>query len=614
MSSRDTHQVSASRNSTDSRAGTGKTGAPPKTVGVGDLLKGVVKMAPDAVGMIRNAPGLIRRSPDAKRTIGSVFAKLAAAHPDRPFIRFEGRSITYGEANRQINRYAAVLADSGVRTGDVVAILSKNNPTDLMAILATVKLGAVAGMINYNQRGEVLEHSLGLLDATVLIHDPDCAEAFDSIPASALPPHTFDFTELDAAAEGRPDTDPAVTATLPASTKAFYIFTSGTTGMPKASVMSHNRWLANLSGIGGLAVRLRHSDTMYVPLPLYHNNALSVALGSVLAAGACFAIGKHFSASRFWDDVIENRATAFCYIGELCRYLLAQPEKPTDRAHSVRIAVGNGMRPDIWQEFADRFGIDRIVEFYGASELNLAFVNAFNVTGTAGFCPLPYKIVEYDEQGDPKRNGNGRLVEVPKGGKGLLIAEISERVPLDGYTDESATEKKVIRNAFKDDDAYFNSGDLVRDQGFSHIAFVDRLGDTFRWKGENVATTEVEAGLDSFGDITQSVVFGVQVPDTDGRAGMAAVTVRDAGALDRKKLADHLYDQLPAYALPLFIRVVGELEQTSTFKNRKVELRDEGYGETGDDPVFVLAGRSDGYVDYYDGYADDVAAARAPKG
>ncbi|GAA1480898.1 long-chain-acyl-CoA synthetase FadD6 [Gordonia sinesedis] len=598
MSSRDTQQASDTK----------------KVVGITDLLKGVVKMAPDAVGMIRNAPGLIRRSPDAKRTIGSVFQKLAAEHPDRPFIRFEGRSITYGEANRRVNRYAAVFADAGVRTGDVVAILSKNNPTDLMVMLATVKLGAVAGMINYHQRGEVLEHSMKLLDASVLVHDPDCAEAFESIPESALPEHVYDFAQLDAAAEGKPDADPAVTENLPASTKAFYIFTSGTTGMPKASVMSHNRWLANLSGIGGLAVRLRHSDTMYVPLPLYHNNALSVALGSVLGSGACYAIGKRFSASKFWDDVIENRATAFCYIGELCRYLLAQPEKPTDRQHSVRLAVGNGMRPDIWETFATRFGIDRIVEFYGASELNIAFVNAFNVTGTAGFCPLPYKIVEYDEDGEPKRDGDGRLVSVEKGGAGLLIAEISDRVPLDGYTDDEATEKKVIRDAFKDGDAYFNSGDLVRDQGFHHIAFVDRLGDTFRWKGENVATTEVEAGLDSYDGITQSVVFGVEVPGTDGRAGMAAVTVRDADGLDRKKLAEHLYGQLPAYALPLFIRVVEELAQTSTFKNRKVELRDEGYTGTGDDPLYVLSGRADGYIDYYDTYPDDVAAARAPKG
>ncbi|MBD0859736.1 long-chain-acyl-CoA synthetase [Gordonia sp. zg691] len=585
-----------------------------KTVGVGDLLRGVVKMAPHATAMIKHAPGLIRRPPEAKRTIGSVFQKHASAHPDRPFVRFEGRTTTYGEANRRVNRYAAVLAEAGVGKGDVVALLSKNCTTDLLLMLATVKLGAIAGMLNYNQRGDVLEHSVELLEAKVFVHDPDCAEAFESISKDALPDHVYDFAEFEAAAEGRPESDPEITAQLPASTKAFYIFTSGTTGMPKASVMSHNRWLASLSGIGGLAVRLRHSDTMYVPLPLYHNNALSVSLSSVLASGACIAIGRSFSASKFWDDVILNRATAFCYIGELSRYLLAQPEKPTDRRHSVHTVVGNGMRPDIWDEFRERFGVERVVEFYGASELNLAFVNAFTVDKTAGFCPLPYKIVDYDDEGNPKRGADGRLTTVGRGGTGLLLAQISNRVPVDGYTDSEETEKKIVRDAFKKGDAYFNSGDLVRDQGFAHIAFVDRLGDTFRWKGENVATTQVEGAVDSYEAVAQSVAYGVEVPGTDGRAGMVAVKLREGADLDPIKFAEHLFDALPAYAVPLFVRVVDDFEQTSTFKNRKVELRKEGYADADSERLHVLLGRDKGYVEYYDDYPDDVAAAKVPKG
>lgn len=344
-------------------------------------------MVPDLPNMVRHVPGMIVRPPAAKRTIGQIFAKRAAAHPDRPFIRWHGESMTYGEVNRQVNRYAAVLAERGVGVGDVVGILAKNSPTDLMVILAALKLGAVAGMLNYNQRGEVIDHSMTLLAGKALVYDPECIEAFESISAERLPEHVLDYAALDRAAAGKSEADPAVTKTLPASTLAFYIFTSGTTGLPKASVMSHNRWLANHDGIGGLAVRLRSSDTMYVALPLYHNNALSVSLGAVLAAGASIAISKQFSASRFWDEIIENRATAFCYIGELCRYLLAQPPKPTDRQHSVRVMVGNGLRPEIWDEFTERFGVERVVEFYGASELNLAFVNAFDVSRTAGVLP-----------------------------------------------------------------------------------------------------------------------------------------------------------------------------------------------------------------------------------
>ncbi|MGJ0120542.1 long-chain-acyl-CoA synthetase [Williamsia sp. MIQD14] len=578
------------------------------------MAKGVVGLASDATVMLRNAPGLALRKPTTTMTIGSLFQKKAGAHPDRPFLRFEGKSFTYGECNRRVNRYSALLADSGVVAGDVVGVLAKNKPDTVLAMLAIVKLGAVAGMLNYNQRGAVLEHSLGVLEADVIIVDPDAREALDSVPEKAVPKNVLSFDDLDAKSADLSQENPSITETLPASTKAFYIFTSGTTGMPKASVMSHFRWLTGLSGIGGMGVRLRHDDTMYACLPLYHNNALTVSLSSVLGAGACLAIGKQFSASKFWDDIILNRATAFCYIGELCRYLLAQPEKDTDRAHSVRVAVGNGMRAEIWDTFAERFGIDRIVEFYAASESNLAFINIFNVKRTVGFCPLPYKIVQYDgETGEPLRNDAGRAMEAEKGEPGLLISEINDRIPFDGYTDPKATEKKIVTDAFAKGDKWFNTGDLVRDQGFSHVAFVDRLGDTFRWKGENVATTEVEGALDADGQIGQSVVFGVEVPDTDGKAGMAAVTLKNGDKLDGSSLAKHLYDALPSYALPLFVRVVEQLEQTSTFKTMKVELRDQGYSEVGDDPLYVLAGKSDGYVEYYDGYVDDVSGAKAPR-
>ncbi|MEH3156887.1 MAG: long-chain-acyl-CoA synthetase [Gordonia paraffinivorans] len=583
-------------------------------VGVKDMAKGVLGLATDASVMLRNAPGFVLRKPTSTVTIGSLFAKRADDHPDRPFLRFEGRSYTYGECNRRINRWAALLAEKGVSEGDVVGVLSKNRPEAVLAMIAVVKLGAIAGMLNYNQRGNVIDHSLGVLEANVLILDPDAREALDSATESSVPGEVLTFDDIEEQSQGKSESEPSITATLPASTKAFYIFTSGTTGMPKASVMSHFRWLTGMSGIGGMGVRLRHDDTMYACLPLYHNNALTVSLSSVLGAGACLAIGRSFSASRFWDDVIQNRATAFCYIGELCRYLLAQPEKDTDRKHSVRVAVGNGMRAEIWDEFKARFGIERIVEFYAASESNLAFINIFNLNRTAGFCPLTYKIVEYDgETGDPVRDDKGRVKEVAKGEAGLLISEINDRIPFDGYTDPKATEKKMITDAFKDGDKWFNTGDLMRDQGFSHVAFVDRLGDTFRWKGENVATTEVEGGLDGDSQIGQSVVFGVEIPDTDGKAGMAAVTLKNGDKLDGQQLAKHLYDALPSYALPLFIRVVESLEQTSTFKTMKVELREQGYSDTGDDPLYVLAGKSDGYVEYYDGYADDVAAAKAPR-
>ncbi|PXX68823.1 fatty-acyl-CoA synthase [Nocardia tenerifensis] len=582
------------------------------TVSLLDLARNLPTMAREAPGMLRNAAGMLVK-PDDKSSVGLHFQRAAHRHPDRPFLRFEGASYTYGEANAEVNRYASVLATRGVRRGEVVGVLMTNRPETLFTVLASVKLGATVGLLNHHQRDQVLAHSFGLLDSVLNVVGEECAEALDSLAEPLA--NVLSANELQAAAEFADATDPPVCAEITAKERAFLIFTSGTTGLPKASVMTHLRWTKSLAGIGGLGIRLRGNDTLYCCLPLYHNNALTVALSSVVGAGATFALGRQFSVSRFWDEVIRERATAFIYIGELCRYLLNQPTKPSDRQHRVRLAVGNGLRPELWDEFEKRFGIKRIVEFYSASEANIAFINAFSVARTAGFGPLPYAVVEYDDEtGKAKRDKDGRLRRVGAGGVGLLLSKVTDRAPFDGYTDKSASEAKLVRDGFADGDVWFDTGDLVRDQGWHHIAFVDRLGDTFRWKGENVATTEVEGALGRSTAIAQAVVYGVDVPGADGKAGMAAVTLSPDAEFDGKALADLVYQQLPAYAVPLFIRVVDELEQTSTFKSRKVELRKQGYAADGDGALYVLAARSDGYVPFYDDYPAEVAAGRVPKG
>jgi fatty-acyl-CoA synthase len=409
-----------------------------------------------------------------------------------------------------------------------------------------------------------------------------------------------------------------------AKDKAFYIFTSGTTGMPKASVMTHYRWLRALAGFGGLGMRLNGNDTLYCCLPLYHNNALTVALSAVLNSGAALALGKSFSASKFWDEVIRYDATAFVYIGEICAYLLNQPPKDTDRKNKVRVIAGNGLRPSIWDEFTERFGIERVCEFYAASEGNTAFVNVLNLDKTTGICPTPVAFVEYDgETGDPVRDDNGRVKKVKNGEPGLLLSKVSNFQPFDGYTDKEESEKKLIRNAFRDGDVWFNTGDLMRSQGFGHAAFTDRLGDTFRWKGENVATTEVEAAISTDPQVEEATVFGVEVEGAGGKAGMAAIQLKEGQEFDGKALAKAAYDKLPGYAVPLFVRVMKELAHTSTFKSQKVELRKEGYGGTtgeGDeeaekieDPIYVLSGKDEGYVDFYDEYPKEVAEGKKPK-
>jgi len=578
-------------------------------------------MASRAPGVLVDLPVIVRGTltgllarPNSKKSIGTVFQERAARYGDRVFLRLGDQQLTYRDANATANQYAAVLAARGVGHGDVVAIMLRNSPNTVLAMLAAVKCGAVAGMLNYHQRGEVLAHSLGLLEAKVLIADTDLVSAVTDC-GGAGDSDTLTVEDLERFAVSAPATNPASASAVQARDAAFYIFTSGTTGFPKASVMTHLRWLKALAAFGGLGLRLKSSDTLYCCLPLYHNNALTVALSSVITSGATLALGKSFSASKFWDEVIASRATAFIYIGEICRYLLNQSPKPTDRAHKVRMMAGNGLRPEIWDEFTKRFGIARVCEFYASSEGNTAFINIFNVPKSTGISPLPLAYVEYDpDTGTPRRDENGRVRRVPAGEPGLLISPVNRLQPFDGYTDQASSEEKLVRNAFREGDCWFNSGDVMSPQGMGHAAFVDRLGDTFRWKGENVATTEVEAAVAADGSVEQCTVFGVEVPRTGGRAGMAAVKLRDGAEFDGQSLARSVYRELPVYALPLFVRVVDSIAQTTTFKSRKVELRDEGYGPDVNDPLYVLAGRDEGYVSYYDEYPEEVAAGTRPLG
>ncbi len=592
-----------------------------RTFGVKDLALAATGLVPDLPLMAKEGPAMILRRQTSRQSIGALFQKRAAQHPQRAFLKYHGKSTSYAEANAVVNTYARVLERRGVKTGDVVGIIMHNHPDMVLVMLAIVKLGAVAGLVNYNQRGPVLAHSLDILDTRTVIVDPEAADVLESLEPGQRPAAGEVLTMPELAAQARDlrsqdpaaTSNPAVTAQLPASTKAFYVFTSGTTGMPKASIMSHYRWLRCMSSFGATGIRMHGDDVLFCPLPLYHNNAATVALGAVLASGATLAVGRKFSASRFWDEANENAATMFIYIGEICRYLLNQPPKPSDKSNTIRVITGNGMRPEIWNEFRQRFGIDRVVEFYAASETNIAFLNVFNLEGTVGLCPMPHAIVEYDmDTGGPARNAQGRLERVRKGQNGLLLTKITRSQPFEGYTDSTANEGKIIRDGFAAGDAWFNTGDVVSNQGWFHVGFVDRLGDTFRWKGENVATTEVEGALCESPLVEGSIVYGVAIPGADGKAGMAAVKLAQGREFDGAELAAHVARTLPPYAIPLYVRLVDSLEHTSTFKSRKVDLRKQGFTDVGGDPLYVYVGGSEGYAPAYADFPAELVAGKVP--
>lgn len=579
------------------------------TVRLLDLARGVVRRLPDAFSIPKAALSLlVLLRPDSRNSIGAFIEKQAKRYGDRPALVFENRQWTYAEFNAWANRFAAMLRKQGVQPGDAVGVLFENRPELLACVAGIVKLGAIAGMLNPNQRGDVLAHSIELTKAKLIVLGEECREALETTPYAPSGQKALrcirdgegaapeGYLSLKAQLRGKSSANPPETAQIVLKSPAFYIFTSGTTGMPKASVMTHYRWMRGNAGLAQIALGLKDEDRFYCCLPLYHNNALTVSWGAAVGSGAALILARKFSASKFWEDIRRHDATAFCYIGELLRYLLNRPLSREDKNHRVRLIIGNGLRPEIWDQFVERFGIDQVFEFYAASESNVAFVNGFGLSKTAGFCPMSFAVVKFDaEREQPIRDRKGFMQKVEKGGVGLLITEITESSPFDGYTDKRASEKKLFRDVFAQGDCWFNTGDLVRDQGLRHIQFIDRVGDTFRWKGENVATTEVEAALNRHPSVEHAVVYGVQIPNADGRAGMAALTWKGE-SFDGAELARSLTQALPVYAVPLFLRLRAEQELTGTFKFRKVDLKKQGFDpELVADPLYVLIDRARGY-------------------
>jgi fatty-acyl-CoA synthase len=567
-----------------------------KPISVIDLGLGALDFVPDLPELCMKFLGLVTLRPGSKRSLGQFFETIADKYPDNVFVKTDYAVYTYAQTNERANQIARALLGLGVKQGDSVALMSENSAELLLSVLAIAKIGAVAALMNTNQRGDVLLHSLKLVNPVALLvgeqgvplvqellaKQPDLLGKAPVLSISKNAPGTESYPSLRPLYISQSVKNLAQTGQIVASSPCFYIFTSGTTGLPKASVMTHYRWLLAMTGMSSV-IRLKPDDVMYCCLPMYHNNALTVSLGVAMAAGATFAIDAKFSASRFWQRIQFFEATAFCYIGELLRYLINQPVSPNDQKHAVHSILGNGLRPEIWSEFEDRFNIQRILEFYGASESNMGFMNAFGLRETVGFSPIPYQIIECDADTElPVRNAKGYCKSVKRGEVGLLVSEVTSRRPFDGYTDASANEKKLLRNVFKKGDVWFNSGDLVRRQGWWHIQFVDRLGDTFRWKGENVATSEVEGVLSQLSWIEHAAVYGVKVAGADGRAGMAAITLKQGCQFDPEGLLRHLQSALPTYAVPLFVRLTPATETTGTFKYQKVGLKKEGY-----DPALV---------------------------
>jgi fatty-acyl-CoA synthase len=541
--------------------------------------------------------------PESSRTISEIVEEFGRDKPGNIAILYQDRTHTYADLNAEANRYARWAMAQGIRKGDAVALFMENRPEYLFAWLGIVKLGGIVALINTNLRGQPLAHCIGIANARHAIVGHELAEYYnEAMPLLETKPVAWvtggrapGSEDLDAAlAEVSPaPLDASVRDGLVCKDNAFYIYTSGTTGLPKAANFSHMRMLFMMYGFAG-ALNAGETDRVYDALPLYHSTGGVCAVGTALTAGGSLIIRRKFSVHDFWNDIHHYQPTFFQYIGELCRYLLNAPPGPHERDHVIRAITGNGLRPEIWRAFQERFAIPKIIEFYGATEGNVSMLNYDGKIGAVGRVPgymrqiLGIRIVRFDIDNEvPVRGADGFCIECAPGEAGEAIGRIENEAgrSFEGYTQKTDTQKKVLTDAFKKGDHWFRTGDLMRRDEHGYFYFVDRIGDTFRWKGENVATSEVAEALGVVPGIAEANVYGVAVPGQDGRAGMAALVVTPG--FDAASLGVRLKDNLPAYARPIFLRLQPEMEVTGTFKQRKVELVKEGFDPSAiADPIY----------------------------
>ncbi|XP_070844798.1 long-chain fatty acid transport protein 6 [Chaetodon trifascialis] len=562
-------------------------------------------------------------------TVQDRFIQQAQRIPNKPFVIYEGGVHTYRDIDTRSNRLANVFLEKvKLKKGDCVALLMSNEPDFLCVWFALTRVGCSVAFLNTNIKARSLLHCLNCCGAKTLIVGSDLVECLNGILTSLLEDNTQVWAmkrrsehtqvntlldEFDAAS------DQPVPAVLRACTSLkapiLYIFTSGTTGLPKAAVITH---LQSLKAAGGFwAFGATEDDVMYTPLPLYHSAASLVGIGGIIELGATCVLKKKFSASQFWNDCRKHDVTVFQYIGELCRYLCNQPKTEMDKVHKVRMGVGNGLRQDVWREFQSRFGNIKMCEVYGSTEGNLCFMNHIGKIGTVGRSNFIYRLLfkydlaKYDMVKDePVKDQYGFCQRVKKGETGLLLSKVSAISPFFGYAgSKQLTEKKLMRNVFVKGDAYFNTGDLMAEDQEGFICFRDRVGDTFRWKGENVATTEVTEALGQLDFIQEVNVYGVEIPGHEGRAGMAAMIVRPGFTFNGKKLFEHVTRDLPAYAYPLFIRLQEVMEMTSTFKQQKFQLVQSGFNpSTISDPLYVVDYQQKSYIPLTDSIYQSILA------
>ena len=573
--------------------------------------------------------------PDESASLAHSFEKSVAKYANKNFLIFEEDQLSYDEANKSANVLANFLSSEGVQHQDRVVLFMQNRTDYVISLLALNKIGAIGVLINNSLTGAPLIHCINSSDSKKCIVGEELTQELSDVLSDINITDKDDIywvedsktiqtpewaTNLRSSLDYSKNENLVETNNVTAKDTAFYIFTSGTTGVPKAAIFPNAKIVAASFNISNTGYRMTHEDRLYNCLPLYHSTGLMLGLAAVIHSGASVFVRRKFSASMFWKEAQRYQTTTFIYVGELCRYLSFQEPCEDEKNNPIRAMVGNGLRPDLWDCFRDRFGVERICEIYGASEGACMFMNGLNKDKTIGMTNATVVLLKYDVASDELiKNDDGLCIEAEDEMPGLLAVKISPDSPYNGYTDKKESEKKILRNVLEEGDAWFNSGDLIKtmDVGFSvgqkHYQFVDRIGDTFRWKSENVSTNEVAEIINQYSQVNMANVYGVQIPNAEGRAGMVAFNC-DLNEFNWDNFAEYMSDALPSYARPVFVRIIKELETTGTFKLKKNELRDEAYhlDKVSNDKVFIKKPGTNSYVELDNETYQDIANGSVP--
>ncbi len=549
---------------------------------------------------------------DPERILPRAVTEWACKYGDATALVGHPERFSFRALAARMNQYSRWALSAGVTSGETVALMMGNRPEYFAIWLGLTQVGAIVALIGNDLGAPALAHAQKVSHARRIIAAADCANVCADAVAGL-----DDGTEILVHGDGQSDrrridlavsdqsgeplaTDERRSVTL--ADRALRIFTSGTTGLPKAAEVTHRRLIVWSHWFAGLA-RLTATDRLYNCLPMHHSVGGVVAIGAPLVFGGSVAIAERFSARSFWHDVARWECTAFQYIGELCRYLVAAPSRPQEKAHRLRLAIGNGLSEEVWRSVLDRFGPLRILEFYASTEGNVWLYNVEGKIGSIGRVPPylalrdPIALARFDHDSQmPGRGADGFCARCADGEIGEALGRIGEDPAsrFEGYSEAIETEKKILRDVFKAGDAWMRTGDLMRRDADGFYVFVDRIGDTFRWKGENVATHEVAGVLRACPGVAEAIVYGVSVPGADGRAGMALLKID--GQFDLDTLVRRL-ETLPRYARPLFLRLAREIETTETFKPKRHVYVEQGFDpERVEDPLYVFEREQQAYV------------------